>query len=135
MRICGTARRSSPAFLPIDAQTRTASRGRGLRQSSHRKVAAHVSARGSAEETGCWLPPTDQVARFHWYGCAPSFVRSGREPVERKEPPMRSSIRLVRSSKRLSFLLAVVAAGVLASGAVSAVVFQQTISDTGNVHL
>ena len=48
---------------------------------------------------------------------------------------MRSSIRLVRSSKRLSFLLAIVAAGILSSGAVSAVVFQQTISDTGNVHL
>jgi hypothetical protein len=43
-------------------------------------------------------------------------------------------MRILRS-KRLPLLLAVVAAGVLATGAVSAVLFQQTISDTGNVHL
>jgi len=37
--------------------------------------------------------------------------------------------------KRLPLLVSVIAAGVLATGAVSAVVFQQTISDTGNLHL
>lgn len=47
---------------------------------------------------------------------------------------MQSSFRILRS-KRLPFLMAVVAAGVLATGAVSAVVFQQTINDTSNVHL